>query len=638
MGRLRPTDWVNWRLYRRAWALCALALLTVLATSFQPQVPPQAQLPPTFTNEHAAALIDRARSFDALYPRRMPGSPGSIDSAQWVRNELRRLGWTATTVPNTTVAPGHDRPVSLVNVEGELRGRTSETVVIFAHRDGQPGRRGSNDSVSTMALLRMAEDLAATRDRRRSYMLVSTDGATLNGAGTRALRDRLERRHQRVVAIIGLDRIGNGEQQLYVLLTPSGKFAPPLGLTLAAREAVRAEGGNTELPSITSQLLRLGAPVTVLEQGQLLAAGLPTVTFTAASERVAARAPHATAPAVGDGLRSVQRLIGTLDTVDALQSAGKTYVISGDRVYRGWALKILIATMLVPFWVVAVDLLVRMRHHWQLASALGSAARAMLAGVWALASLWLLGAIGLLPSTSDRPPAPDTLVDIPLFGLGLWLTLVAAGWILARGPDWRRAGIVGRDHAVGVLCLLVLGVLSALALSLNPYTVLFVLPALHAWLWLSSLRVQGTAQVVAIWCTGLVGLAVGCLAVGAALDLGAKAPWYWLALVLTRTLPPSLALLAACGAGLGALTLVAALGNVGNPALPRLRRWVLALRAEPQLEWRAAVARELRRVRAATPRPGARAAEYPRGRARDATTRTDDSARRSAVRKRVNSR
>lgn len=576
MGRRRPVDHINWRLYRRAWALCALALVVVLATSFRPQVPPQPALPPTFTNEQAGDLVARAARFDQAFPDRRAGTPGAVDSAQWVRSEMKALGLTATTSPTTTTSPAADAPVSLVNVEARLPGRTRETIVILSPRDNRGARDDSLDgAIGTVALVDLASDLAASHDRRRTFLLVSTDGTLLNGGGARALARRLARSHDHVVAVIALDGPGSAEQRLHVPFAPSGRYAPPLGLTFAALDAVRAEGGRADLPPIATQLLRLGMPVTLLQQGQLMGRGLPVTTISAVNERPQAvgkgqgGAPRASD--VGDAVRALQRLIGTLDAVDTLESAGKTYVATPQRVYRGWALKILIATMLVPFWVAAVDMLVRMRHRWNMLAATGPVARAMIGGIVAVALLWALGGIGAFPASTDRPPSPDAVGGAPLLALALWLLLSAAAWLLARAPDWRRAAVRGRDHAVLVVAMLTLGVLGALALSVNPYAVLFALPALHAWLWLSSRHVAGTPAIVGVWLIGLVGPIAIALLVAATFDLGVRTPWYLIELVQTRTVTPALALLAACGGGIGILVLLAALGAVGSPALPRIR-------------------------------------------------------------------
>lgn len=580
MGRRRSVDFVGWGLYRRAWLLPALALIVVLVTSFRPEAPVTSTLPPTLQNERAAELLTRSETFAKRFADRRPGTPGAIDSANWMRDEFDALGLRVGTVPATTTNPANGRSLGLVNVEATLAGRTRELVVVMAHRDTLDARGRGGDATGQLALLALAEELAATRDRRRSYLFVSTDGATLNGAGARSLAERLQTRGG-VVAVIAMDRLG-GAEHLRVDASPSGKHAPPLGLVQAARGAVSEEVGAAPAGSLGAQLVRLAAPLTLREHGQLLRVGLPALTITAADDQLRSSADAGVDPAeLGAGLRSVQRLVGTLDQLDRLQSAGKTWVAGEQRVYRGWALKILVATLLVPVWVAMIDLLVRRRRGWNLVAAVGTCCRAMLAGIWSIALLWLFGGIGLLPSTSDRPPNPGALDDVHWIGLLLWALLTVAGWLLARGPDWRRSvdrtptrRTLGHDTPDLVVALGLLVVLSALALAISPYTVLFAVPALHAWLWLCSLRVFQPAARLVVWTVGLVGPLLALVAVAARADAGAGAGWYALQLLQSRTVPGSLGLLLGAAAGLGVLVLVAATGRVAHPALPRLRdRW-----------------------------------------------------------------
>ncbi|MCW2922066.1 MAG: putative aminopeptidase [Thermoleophilia bacterium] len=579
VSRRRPVDFVGWRLYRRAMVVPVLALLVLLVTSFRAEVPVQGALPPTLANEQAAALLDDGAQFRKLFPTREPGSPGSIDSAQWMLDEFKKLDLPAKTVPATTVDPATDKSVGLVNVEATLPGRTRELVVIHAHRDTAAEGRGA-DALGQVALLALARELKSTRDLRRTYLFVSTDGATLNGGGARALANRLSHRGA-VVAVIGIDRLGAGGA-LRVDASPSAEFAPPLGLVRAATGSVDAEGGDPSIGGVMTQVARLAAPVTLREHGQLLARGLPALTVTAGDDQLRTSGDtKAAAVDVGAGVRAVQRLVGTLEQVDQLQSAGKTWVASERRVYRGWALKIFVASLLIPVWLAAVDMLVRHRRGWNLAAAVGTAARSMLAGIAAVAALWVLAGFGLLPGSGDRPPNPGTLDDVRVFTLLVWGLIVAAAWLLARGPDWRRQRQASRRAAIGpdtpelVVAVVGLVIVSVLALAVSPYTVLFIVPALHVWMCIPSWRIVfSPRRATLVWAAGLVGPLLALIAVGARSDTGLGAGWFAMQLVQTRTIPPMLALLIGCGGGLLGLLLVASRGRVAHPALPVIvTRW-----------------------------------------------------------------
>lgn len=580
MSRRRPSDFVNWRLYRRALLVPVLALLVVLMTSFRQDVPLEGTLPPTLANDQASAIIDEAKKFQDSFPSRRPGSTDSIDSAQWMLDQFRQLDLSAKTVPTTTIDPATGKSVGLVNVEALLPGRTRELVVIYAHRDNSRRGQGS-DALGQITLLALAKELRATRDLRRTYLFVSTDGATLNGGGARLLASRLQKRGA-VLSIIGMDRLG-ASSSLRVDASASGEFAPPLGLVRAATQSVKQEGGDPSIGGLSAQLMRLAAPITLREHGQLLAYGLPALTITSGDDQLRRNGDIAPSPErLGSGARSVQRLLGTLEQVDQLQSAGKTWVAGDRRVYRGWALKLLVAALLIPVWVSAVDMLVRHRRGWNLPAAVGSIFRAMLAGVVSVGTLWLLGAIGLFSASPDRPPNPGSLDDVRVFALLVWLFVTTAAWLLVRGPDWRRQADPGRLRAVGpdtpelVIALVSLVVLTVLALAINAYAVIFILPALHLWTLLASWRVVfSPRRSAAIWFAGLTWPLLAVVVIGARSDTNLGAVWYSVQLVQTRTIPATLALLIGAGGALVAFLYVCTQGRVANPALPLLRSlWV----------------------------------------------------------------
>jgi hypothetical protein len=88
------------------------------------------------------------------------------------------------------------------------------------------------------------------------------------------------------------------------------------------------------------------------------------------------------------------------------------------------------------------------------------------------------------------------------------------------------------EELAGYLVALVGFFLVALLVAAtNPFALLFVLPALHVWLWLPQLRIARAPVRVALFAVGLVGpaLVLGSLAWRFGLGLGA--PWYLLELV-----------------------------------------------------------------------------------------------------------
>jgi hypothetical protein len=84
----------------------------------------------------------------------------------------------------------------------------------------------------------------------------------------------------------------------------------------------------------------------------------------------------------------------------------------------------------------------------------------------------------------------------------------------------------------------------------------FLLPALHAWLWLPQVRLgRGPARAI-VFAAGLAGVAVLMLELGVRFGLGFDAPWYLIRLVAIGYVGPTAVAIVlaagACAAQLGA--------------------------------------------------------------------------------------
>jgi hypothetical protein len=116
---------------------------------------------------------------------------------------------------------------------------------------------------------------------------------------------------------------------------------------------------------------------------------------------------------------------------------------------------------------------------------------------------------------------------------------------------------------------------------MNPYAVLFVLPSLHAWIWLPQLQSRPRALQTAALLAGFAGpvLLVGSFA--ARLDLGLDAPWYLAQLAAVGYVPfPALIVFCAWLAVAGQLTALVAgryapyPNEAERPRLGPLRRFL----------------------------------------------------------------
>jgi hypothetical protein len=169
-------------------------------------------------------------------------------------------------------------------------------------------------------------------------------------------------------------------------------------------------------------------------------------------------------------------------------------------------------------------------------------------------------------------------------------TLLACGWLVGRDRLLPRRPVADAEELAGqVGALLALAVLSLLVVAMNPYSVLFLLPSLHAWIWLPQLRYRPWPTRAVVLVAGFGGplLLLGSLALR--LDLGFDAPWYLAELAAVGFVPfPALLVTSAWLAVAGQLSASVAGRYAPYPAAgerPRLgvgrrlvRRAVLASR------------------------------------------------------------
>src|SRR5581483_3208306 len=263
--------------------------------------------------------------------------------------------------------------------------------------------------------------------------------------------------------------------------------------------------------------------------------------------------------------RSTQALLGSLDQGLELAQGTTGDVWIGRRVLQGWAIEIVLVALLVPFLVGAVDLFAYCRRR---RIALAPAARALRtrATYWLFAGLAfeLFRVLGAWPAGPARPPNPATTVagNWPVSTLLGLLVVLVLGWLVARHRLVPRREIAPEEelagHAVALLCL---SVLALLVVATNPFALLFVLPALHVWLWLPLLRQARLPVRLVVFAAGLVGPLIVLGSLAWRFGLGLDAPWYLLELAGVGYVSTTALAVALAGAAAAAQLGAAAVGR-----------------------------------------------------------------------------
>jgi hypothetical protein len=133
------------------------------------------------------------------------------------------------------------------------------------------------------------------------------------------------------------------------------------------------------------------------------------------------------------------------------------------------------------------------------------------------------------PEAEPRPLPPDLAAagQWPVVGVVVLVVAGLAGWFLARERLLPRRDVTPGEELAGyTVALLVLGTLSLVVVATNAFTLLFLLPSLHAWLWLPQLRERRAAARAAALAAGLLGPALVLGSFAIRYGVGLDAPWY----------------------------------------------------------------------------------------------------------------
>jgi hypothetical protein len=531
------------RLYRVAFVPVLLALL-VAAFSLQdrPRAVGTTQTPEGFDGFRAQRTLG---DLQRAYRDRRPGSAGDDALARYVAAQLR------TSVPGT-VAEHHfsgetiDGKRDLVDVVATRPGQPGPPLVVVAHRDA--AHPGSVAELSaTAALLELAR-VAADGRLRRTITFISTSGGSGGFAGAREEARRLGGRADAVV-VLG-DMAGSGKPRSPVVV-PFSNARGQAGIQLqgTVQRALHAElGTDGGSPGAATQWARLAVPVTISEQGEFLRAGQPAVLLSASGEQPPAPGARVDEVRLDHMGRAALRVLYALDNFRDLAAPSHDDLVIRGKVLPGWAVRLLVGTLLLPPLLMGIDALARVRRRreplglwtvWTLAATIPF----LIACVFAV----VLAKIGLI-SVAPPAPIPGSALKLgsgPLVAFFATALVFALGWLLARPALLHASGaarVAKREPdapgAVIALGLTTVAITAALWIG-NPYAAALALPAAHLWFWALTpdLRWPRPAALALVVLALVPPVVVGAMdASDFALDLP-HGIWFWTILLAGGHIP-----------------------------------------------------------------------------------------------------
>ena len=572
---------VNARLVRGTWLLVALPLLLTAFSVARPQPLPPPTLPPTFDVASAEQL---ARELARDYPDRSPGSPGALGAANWVAQQLQLYGFPRPQVERFDARIPGRGTVGLQNLVTVVQGASQRTIVVTAHRDNSGEDSGPNDNASgTGALLELARAYAPVGGARlaqaqptHTLVFVSTDGGSAGALGAARFAESSPYRES-ALAVISLDAVAGAGPARMLTAGDTARSPSAAFVRTAALRVLEQTGAEPQHDGAIRQLLDLGFPFTLGEQGPFVARGIPAVTLTTLPDGVGQGFEDSRfdVERLGELGRAAQNLVGSLDAGLELAQGTTSFIYLGTRIVRGWAFQLVLLTALLPFLIGAVDLFARCRRR---RIPLAPAARSfrIRLGFWlgAGALLLLAAQLGAYPRGEARPlpPDPQLYAPDPLVA-GLLGAILLAGWLVARERLIPGRPARAEETLAGhTVALLALGFVSLLVVATNPFSLVYLLPSLYAWLWLPQIHARGPLARAGLLALGFAGPLALLLSLATRLDLGADTPWYLLSLVASGYVPWASVLLAVAWTAVAAQLATLAAGRYASAPTERVRR------------------------------------------------------------------
>lgn len=550
------------------------ALLGLLATACQSQEAPLSTVTPQALQFSGVRALQTEGEFVMAFPNRHSGQPNNAAAADWLLQRFSALGWTCTLDQWQIV--NYSRIVPLNNVVCHLPGDSPREILVTAHLDQAPTtvQGADNDGSGIAILLQLAQIFAAQSRRPYTLAFVATDAEEYGMIGS----GRYVGTHpdpQSILAGISLDNLGRAYYDgMKMEIVGQFRGYGPLWLALAARQAARSSGTTWDviLRSPIDQVLDQAVPVSLMDQGPIVAAGIPALGFAGHTPPELTETEYSlwhspgdtlerqSAAALGQSGLIAEALIRHLLSLQSFpQEAGPyLYFDASGQVLRGPALWAIFAAFVSLFFL--GSLLVTHRaisqtvHAWRraLPNFLGLWLPLLLSivALYAFVLLGLMDTYARYPATSKDPLLLYPRWPAVILFVGILGCLIYIGRQLVR----RSADLLKTPSGADTksLSLFVIGLAGLYILAVNPFSLLFLVPILF-WFFIRRRKRAGVALNILLFALGgLMAYALIYVFGFTVLRIGWSFLWYLMNMFSTRTIdfPTAAVITAIIAAGL----------------------------------------------------------------------------------------
>lgn len=479
-------------------AVIIFFMLILTACNAEPQTPltyDPAEL--RFDKQHAFALQGQ---FASQFPYRSSGQPNNHLAANWIENQMTGNGWSCQI--DTWTEINYSQPVDLNNVVCKLPGASSKEILLVAHLDQAPTtiEGADNDAAGIGIMLELGRVFSSEQPLPYTLVFVATDGEEYGMLGTR----RYLETHPNTADIITGISLDNAGKTFYTGMKVEviGQFRKygQIWLPLLAQDVAEAAGDlwTVSLRTPLDQVLDQAVPISFMDQGPMVAYGIPALGFAGVTPPEATELNWATYHSPLDTMeyelpdtlyhtgRIPEALIRQLLSMQTFPSMSGPYLYleASHQIVQGPALSAIFIGFTAIFFVGAVFF-----GGTDIKTKLGKWARILphFLSLWlplvaSLIVLYLLVAVGLMdkyavyPATTKDP----ALVTPHWPAVVIFLFSLVAFFFLSRRL-LRRYFKAESDPKFGViksLGLFIVGLGALYFVIINPFSLLFLVPTL----------------------------------------------------------------------------------------------------------------------------------------------------------------
>lgn len=503
-----------------------LSIIILLLTACSAAPDPQVSYDPSALRFDGEQAYQIEEEFVSAFPNRVSGSEKTRQAAAWLQEQMTASGLNCQTDEWSEI--NYSRPVTLRNVVCRLPGASPREIVVIAHHDiaSTTIQGAENDGAGIAILLHLAETFAGERELPYTLVFLASDAEEYGGMGTL----RFIETHpdpENIIAGFSIDNQGSYyyDAMNVELIGQYRRFAP-LWLARLAQESARAGGGlwQVNLPGVVDQITGQAAPVSFMDQGSLIAAGVPALGFTGHVPPEYAEEHYAgwhtpldslekqSAASLGQGGLVAEALVRQLLSMGTFpqESGPYLYFEGSGQMLRGLPLWLFFIGFvglffLGTFLVGRTAFPQKLRLWWAALPHFLGLWLPLLASIlllYVLVELRLMDAYARYPATTKDPlllnPRWPAVI---LFLLGLVLFLALGRWAVRRFAGNMPAPPFS---AIKSLALLVVALSGVYVLILNPFSLLFFLPLLFWFLIVGRRRFGKILDIIFFLLGGLI--------------------------------------------------------------------------------------------------------------------------------------